>query len=173
MAERECVRCKAKKKNGLRCSRNTCKYSDMCFQHTKQKKGLQVKKSKIKNAGLGLYATKDFQKGQKIADYGGVVVSYSQYEKNPSGYGIHINKKEVLDGKSTQSGLARYANNCRKANKQKGECVRNKAKIKVNTRTKKGTLRATAKIKKGEEIFTSGYGEKWWEILTSFFAVSD
>ncbi len=161
MAERECVRCKAKKKNGLRCSRNTCKYSDMCFQHTKQKKGLQVKKSKIKNAGLGLYATKDFQKGQKIADYGGKVVSYAQYEKNPSGYGIHINKKEVLDGKSTQSGLARYANNCRKANKQKGECVRNKAKINVNTRTKKGALRATAKIKKGEEIFTSGYGQSF------------
>ena len=92
----------------------------MCFQHTKQKKGLQVKKSKIKNAGLGLYATKDFQNGQKIADYGGVVVSFAQYEKNPSGYGIHLNKKEVLDGKSTQSGLARYANNCRKVNKQKG-----------------------------------------------------
>ena len=163
MAERECVRCKAVKKNGMRCSRKTWKYSDMCFQHTKQKKGLQVKKSKIKKAGLGLYATKDFKKGQKIADYGGVaiVVSYAQYEQNPSGYGIHLNKKEVLDGKSTQSGLARYANNCRKANKQKRECVRNKAKIKVNTRTKKGTLRATEKIEKGEEIFTSGYGKSF------------
>ena len=39
--------------------------------------------------------------------------------------------------------------------------MRNKAKIKVNTRTKKGTLRATAKIKKGEEIFTSGYGQSF------------
>jgi len=42
--------------------------------------------------------------------YGGNVVSQNAYNQNPSGYGIHLNNNQVLDGKSTQSGTLTPAN---------------------------------------------------------------
>jgi hypothetical protein len=162
MSPRECVRCRAYKKNQRRCSRITCKYADYCYQHTKKEKGLQVKNSNIPNAGLGLFATKRFKKGEKIADFGGVLVPYSTYQSDPSGYGIHINKNKILDSKSTQSGLARYANNCRGVVTRRGSCKGNNSRIVVNTRQKSASLRATSSIASGREVYPSGYSRAFF-----------
>ena len=106
MSQTQCVRCRANKQNGDRCTRRTCKYSKYCYQHAKKLDGLRVTQSNIPNAGLGLFATKQFRKGQKVADYGGQIVSTASYRENPSGYGIQINRAVILDAKSqTQGGL--------------------------------------------------------------------
>jgi len=125
----------------------------MCFQHSKSTHGLQVKTSHIPNTGQGLYTTKTIKKGQKVASYGGNVVSQNAYNQKPSGYGIHLNKNQVLDGKSTQSGLGRYANTCKPANKKKGQCKGQNAKLAVNHRNQTASIKATKKIKAGELVY--------------------
>ena len=74
MSQTQCTRCIALKKNGAQCTRRTCKYSNMCWQHTKALKGLQIKPSGIRNAGLGLFTSKPFTNNQTIARFGGDIV---------------------------------------------------------------------------------------------------
>ena len=161
MSKRECTTCKANKVNGQRCSRTTCKYSTYCYQHTKMKKQLQVKKSNIKGSGQGLYTTKPIKKGDKIAGYGGVFKTKAQYETSDSGYGIYFNKNSILDGYSTLHGLGRYANDCRSQNKKAGECNGNNARFSTNTTKKTASLVATKGIKRNEEVFVN-YGNGYW-----------
>ena len=161
MSQRDCSRCTALTKQGTQCSRTTCKYANMCFQHSKSTHGLQVKNSHIPNTGQGLYTTKTIKKGQKVASYGGSVVSQNAYNQNPSGYGIHLNNNQVLDGKSTQSGLGRYANTCKTANKRLGQCKGQNAKLTVNHRNQTASIKATKKIKAGEEVYVP-YGNNFW-----------
>lgn len=162
MTQRSCVQCSARKKNGERCSRRTCKYSDKCFQHTKIDTGLQIKSSNINGAGQGLFATKDFKRNEKITSYGGTQVSLDTYRNNPSGYGFLITRNLILDASSTQSGWGRYANNCRNQNKQAGECRGNNAKIVGNTQRRTANIKATKNIKAGEEIFVP-YSRGYWK----------
>ena len=57
---RDCQRCQATCKGSeAQCRRITCKIADVCWQHLKSNFHLQVKKSRIPNAGLGLFTTKD------------------------------------------------------------------------------------------------------------------
>ncbi len=160
MSETQCSRCIALKKNGAQCTRNTCKYSNMCWQHTKSNKGLQIKPSGIPNTGLGLFTSKPFTNNQTIARFGGDIVPYEQYMMNPSGYGIHINNRTILDSKSTQSGMARYANTCKTENRRDGDCVSNNSRIVVNSRNQTASLKATRRIPTGNEVFAA-YGNRF------------
>jgi hypothetical protein len=66
-----------------------------------------------------------------------------------------------LDGKSTQSGLGRYANSCRAQDKRDGLCSGNNGKIVVDTKNKSARLKATRGIEEGTEMYIS-YGKKYW-----------
>ena len=165
MSQRQCKRCSAITKSGAQCSRTTCKYADQCYQHTQKNKGLQVKQSKIKGGGQGLYTTKPIKKGQNIAKYGGNIVSKVAYDKTEGGYGIQINKKQILDGRSTQSGLGRYANSCRTGNVKKKECKRQNAKLVVDNRKKTARVKATKNLKAGSEVYVP-YGRGFWKEST-------
>ena len=88
MSQRDCVRCSATTKKGDRCKRRTCKYSDMCHDHTRINKQLQVKKSAIEGSGQGLFTTKKIKVGEKIADYGGQLKTKTQYAADNTGNGI-------------------------------------------------------------------------------------
>jgi len=160
MSHRQCARCIALKKDGTQCTRRTCKYSNMCWQHTKALKGLQIKPSGIPNAGFGLFTSKPFTNNQTIARFGGDIVPYEQYRENPSGYGIHINNRTILDSKSTQSGMARYANTCKTENINNRHCTGNNSRIVVNSRNQTASLRATRRIPTGSEVFAS-YGNRF------------
>jgi len=161
MSQRDCVQCSATNKNGGRCSRRTCKYSDLCFQHTKKNKQLQVKTSGIQESGQGLYTTKRIKKGEKITDYGGKFKTKAEYDQTDSGYGIHFNQNLVLDGFSTQHGLGRYANDCRRENKRAGECSGNNARFSTNTQQRTASLKATKTIPRNTEVFVN-YGNEYW-----------
>lgn len=157
----------AENKNGERCNRRTCKYSDYCWQHTKIYKGLKLKKSNIPGANIGLFATKEFKKGQKIADYRGRIMSQAEYDKldNWEGvYGVEIKKGEVMNADTTQDGLGRYANHCRPKNIRAKHCKGNNAKISISHRgdDPKVSLKATKKIRPGQEIYVN-YGPNYWK----------
>lgn len=157
---RDCVRCSALKADGTQCSRRTCTYSSKCFQHTKRDAGIEIRRSNIANADLGLFATRRFRRGEVIAPYGGVVVARNVYGADPSGFGIHLNQNQVIDARSTQSGMARYANSCLRANIANGECGGNNARLTMSARYQRGSLKATRVIPAGSEIFTS-YGSNF------------
>ena len=160
MSVRECDRCHAiTKSSGLRCRRNTCIYAKYCFQHTRVKLGLYLAKSSIPNAGKGLFTLHPIKKKAKICDYTGELVRLAGFEGD---YGIQMNKKLVLDGRSTQSALGRYANYCRSKNKKKGECTGQNSRFVINNKKKTVYLKATKNIPAHGEIFVS-YGANYWK----------
>lgn len=158
----DCVRCEATTKSGKRCSRTTCKYAKYCYQHTRSLKKLEVRRSNIPEAGLGLFTLRDIKKGQVITPYGGVLVSPREYDASDSVYGIEFNKNQILDGASTQSSLGRYANSCRAGNIKKKQCKGQNARLSANKAKKTASVKATRNIKAGEEIFVS-YGRSYWK----------
>ena len=109
--EWECVQCSAQTKNGQQCSRWTCKYSDMCWQHTMRALGLKIAPSTIPGAGSGLFATRVFAEDSFICEYGGELVPRDEAEEEDykSEYVLAIDDDWVIDAKSTQSGLGRWA----------------------------------------------------------------
>ena len=106
---------------------------------------------------------KRIKKGAKIAKYKGTVKSQAEYDKKPSGYGVSVAGGRVIDAASTQSSIARYANNCRGADKKAKECRGNNAKFSINNRTTPPTvwIKATKNIAAGTEILLA-YGSGYW-----------
>ena len=168
MSVKVCIRCKAKTKNGRgpRCKRSTCKYGPYCFQHTRSIEGVEIKKSKLPGAGLGLFATRDFKKKSKISSYGGEIISDAVHNQRDSGYAIVIGRGRTgknLDGRATSSGNGRYVNSCRRQNRPR--CNRNNVhlpQVSIRNGVAKGKLTATRAIKAGSEIYAS-YGPGYWK----------
>lgn len=163
---RECVQCSAYTNSGLRCKRSTCKYPDMCWQHTRQIKRLSIGPSNIRGAGDGLFTMRSIPIGGAITEYGGVDVDADEFGRDDyqSHYGIKLNRHIVRDGKSTQSGLGRYANTCRAANVRANECTGNNARYSIDQRGDKiVTIKnmRNARIPAGSEIFVN-YGREFW-----------
>jgi uncharacterized protein len=163
---RECVRCHAltqrKTKSGrrIRCRLRACTTAKYCWIHGSKIKGLRVKPSQIKQAGLGLYTTRHFKKGQRLDKYKGEVMGSSsfdrRYPKNKlAQYGLTIGKHKFVDGRSTQSSWARYANDAR------GSRFRNNANLTAGNRKTWGGLVAKNNIPPNREVFTS-YGKSYW-----------
>jgi hypothetical protein len=161
---RECVRCAAETKNGDRCKRNTCIYSEFCHLHTKILFDLTLKKSKIPGAGKGLYTTVNIPKNKNISQYTGEIKSIEDFNADPSGYAVQIPKNKVVDAVSTQSAIARYANDCRTSNRKAKQCTGTNSKFVVTTRQgiTKIWLRATKNIPANSEIYIS-YGKQYWK----------
>ena len=162
MSVRKCVRCNALTNAKKRCKRQTCKYGPYCFQHTRSIEGVEIKKSKLPGAGLGLFATRKFKKGSRVTTYGGEVISQAESDRRDSGYALTIGRGRVLDGRATSSGNGRYVNSCRRSNRK--HCSSNNAQLPVLQRRNgrvKGTLRVSRTILPGSEIYAS-YGPNYW-----------
>lgn len=187
MSVRECNRCNARTTNGRQCTRNTCMYPRKCWQHFQKATGLELRNSRIPGAGKGLFvkrlSVKDIRdgktgiikKGSHFTSYLGVVKSLAQYTRERGSYGVNITKnpqtgaKEVVDAKSTQSCIARYANDCRPRNRTAGHCVGNNVGFGIMPGKRRGennTLVATKDIHPGEEIYAS-YGAPYWRAAAS------
>jgi hypothetical protein len=152
----KCVRCKFIKQNGQRCKRNTCIRKDYCWQHLRVKLGIDVRPSKLGvRAGKGLIAFKNFPKGSKVASYSGNIVP--TLEAKDSEYAVSWTRGKVVDSNSTQNSVGRYANTCRGADRKRKKCKGNNVKMNRDFRRKHIKLKATKKIKKGDEIFNT-YG---------------
>src|SRR4051812_42849349 len=95
------------------------------------KKKFIVKKSK---SGLGLFATKEFKRGERIVEYTGEHISHEEADKRGGKYLFIIDKKTCIDGKS-RTNIARYINHSCKPNAET-EVDEEKQKVYVLARKK-------------------------------------
>lgn len=166
MSERECDRCHAQTDAGTRCKNRTCTTGTYCWIHLKKIDHLRVKPSQIPHAGLGLYTTEDIHvpRGQEvpIIEYTGEHLTKRQLDRRYPGdtlaaYAIQIgDSNRYIDARSTQSSVARYANDCRGSRRQ---C---NATLEARDHDTRSFLTADRNIRANHEILTS-YGPNYWE----------
>jgi len=118
---------------------------------------VDIKKSKIPRAGNGLYAANDFVRGDFICWYMGFLIVKNMVENNyyDSDYLLKLPNKDLYIcaedekscyGRYINDGLSKYASNCR---------------FETYTDIYSAGIKATKKIKKGDELFIS-YGYEYW-----------
>jgi len=113
----QCRQCTGHRADGARCTRNTCKYLPMCFQHLRKEMGLVVKQSTIAAAGLGLFAARDFESGSWIAPVDGERLTKQQLDNRyddfldeiSAPYGVRVKNNEIADG-ALQRWVGHYSN---------------------------------------------------------------
>ncbi|MEK7604622.1 MAG: SET domain-containing protein [Patescibacteria group bacterium] len=108
--------------------------------------GVRVGRS---SAGLGLFATRSFKKGERIIEYFGRVISKEEEYSSRSKYLFEIHSRKTIDG-ATRENIARYINHSCKPNCEP-ELVRGRIFID-----------AIKTIKPGDE-FTYDYGEEYFD----------
>lgn len=67
------------------------------------------------SAGLGLFATRAFKKGERIIEYVGRTLSKAEEYSSRSKYLFEVNSRKTIDGMS-RSNIARYINHSCKPN---------------------------------------------------------
>ncbi|MDP3556369.1 MAG: SET domain-containing protein [Bacteroidota bacterium] len=125
---------------------------------------LLVKKSKLPNAGKGLFTTKPIKKNSKIIEYKGEIIDWKEYEKrvlvNRDGYLFYINKKRCIDAFDTPQHLARFANDAAGLGRVKG--LKNNANYEIFGN--KCYIVSSRDIEAGEEIFVN-YTKEYWDCV--------
>ncbi len=127
---------------------------------------LAIKPSQLPGAGMGLFAEKDFKKGDTIVKYEGEKITWKECIKRNNKqesvgcYYLFINNRKCIDAQHTLWALGRYANDATGFNRIPG--LRNNSRYEVE----KGEayIIASRNIKAGEEIFVS-YGRGYWNAL--------
>jgi len=153
-------RCTANNRRGTHCGSRTAK-GRYCFAHMRSESGLRVKRSTIPLAGMGLFAERDFARGDHIADYtGDQLIIRRDGDGGP--YCLALTQREAIDAARTNSGYGRWANDPRDPGRG-GEQQRRRpnAEFVLNPASRTGRLRATRAIRAGDEVFVS-YGAQYW-----------
>ena len=127
---------------------------------------LKVRKSRIPNAGNGLFTTSTIRKGDVVVEYKGENMSWDKclrrYGKKISqaSYLYFVSSKNCVDAQFTTDELARYANDAQGFNVRKG-LVNNAEYTNI-----KGVpyLVATKNIKPNSEILVD-YSGDYWEMM--------
>lgn len=99
------------------------------------------------SAGLGLFATRHYKKGERIIEYFGRTISNAEAYTSRSKYLFEVNKRRTIDG-TTRENMARYINHSCRPN---CEPEIERGRIFID---------AIRSIKKGEE-FHYDYGEEY------------
>ena len=151
-------RCVADTKIGGWCKQHT-KNGCLCWIHRAQLDGTQIKKSTIPNAGKGLFAKKDFGKGDAIVRYTGDMVKTENGEK-PEGfknshYVLELSEMRAIDAARTNAADGRLINSPKGFPQARANC-----RFAADHRRGIVTIRAQRKIKKGEELFIN-YGRNF------------
>lgn len=100
------------------------------------------------SAGLGLFATRTFKKGERIIEYFGRTLSREEEYTSRSKYLFEVHSRKTIDG-AVRTNIARYINHSCHPNCEP-ETVRGRVFID-----------AIKNIKAGEE-FTYDYGEEYF-----------
>lgn len=106
--------------------------------------GLRVKRS---SAGLGLFTTRPYKKGERIIEYFGREISKAEEYSSKSKYLFEVNSRKTIDG-TQRDNFARYINHSCKPN-----CEPNIVRGKI-------FIDALKNIKEGEEL-SYDYGEEY------------
>jgi SET domain-containing protein len=122
---------------------------------------LIVKKSRLPNAGKGLFTTKAIEKGSQIIEYRGEIIEWKEYAQrvkdNKDGYLFYVSRKKCIDAWATPQYKARFANDALGFTRVPG--IRNNAEYEVVG--DRAFIVATKNIAKGEEIYVD-YTREYW-----------
>ena len=110
-----------------------------CHIHSKSLYGVEVKTSTIPRSGLGLFACNRYGRENKDGDY--------------SPYAVKMSENKYMDC-ACERGIASYAN----ANPS-----HNNSRFSVSNTTNTVNLKATKRIRAGQEIFVS-YGKNYFKV---------
>ena len=152
-------RCVENTKAGCWCKLHT-RHGCLCWIHRVARDGLQIKKSTVPNAGLGLFARRAFKKGEIVARYTGDLIETQAGEDRRDGFGgskyvLEMSERVSVDAARTNTADGRMCNDPR------GSGKRANVKFSVNQQTKTATVRAKRAIAAGEELLLS-YGRGFW-----------
>jgi uncharacterized protein len=117
-------------------------------------------------AGMGLYAARAYRRGERIMEYTGELLNEEQFEARYGGeklgrYVLEISKKRFIDARdAATSGPARYVNDCRRGDKERGACKGNN--VQTRAHGKRAFLYAARSIAPGDELFWN-YGRSYWK----------
>ncbi len=130
-------------------------------------KHLFIKKSKLPNAGKGLFTKKEITKGIRIVEYKGKLRKWKEvkHEDGHNGYLMYITRNAVIDALPSTQALGRYANDANGSIRVEGL----KNNCEYVSEGKKCFIESLRPIKKGEEIFV-GYGREFWRLQTKIFS---
>lgn len=120
------------------------------WRMTTLNKKYQVKKS---SAGLGLFATDEFKKGELVIEYTGETITEAEANRRGGKYLFELNDSFTIDGKGREN-TARYLNHACKPN-----CY-----PELSEDEKQIFIFAKRKIQKGEEL-TYNYGKMYFNDL--------
>ena len=152
-------RCVENTKAGCWCKLHT-RHGCLCWIHRVARDGLQIRKSTVPNAGLGLFARRAFKKGEIVARYTGDLIETQAGEEHRDGFGgskyvLEMSERVSVDAARTNTADGRMCNDPR------GSGKRANVKFSVNQQTKTATVRAKRAIAAGEELLLS-YGRGFW-----------
>jgi len=127
---------------------------------------LKVSKSKLPNAGNGLFAKQSIEKGMVFCEYIGPIVGKKKKRKNGHDevleYGITVysptNEKWILDARTEAGKIV-----CKAAYANDGGDFSNAEFATFNDKPFRAFLQATKKIEEGDEVYVC-YGEEYWGI---------
>lgn len=155
-------RCIGITKAGHQCNRRTVKMLPTCYQHTKSKYGVEIKKSQIPNAGDGLFTLKEFKANDTIVPYSGEPLSNQQlvdrYGPLTAPYGANESYNHNVDTACKRS-LGSFINDAKNSN------FTNNARWSVNYNLPHGqqiSIKARVNIPAHREIFVD-YGREYWD----------
>lgn len=133
---------------------------------------LLVKRSRLPNAGKGLFTTKFIPKDSRIIQYRGEVIGWSDYnervKRGEDGYLFYFNRNYCIDAYNTPQYKARYANDAMGIVRIKG--VRNNSYY--ETEGDKCFIVASRDIKAGEEIYCD-YTRDYWKVIKHNIALKN
>ncbi len=114
---------------------------------------LRMSKLKVKRgqAGLGLFASKEYQKGDLIIEYTGETISEDEANRRGGKYLFRLNKERTIDGKG-RNNISRYINHSCRPN----------AYPELNENETQVHIYAKKKILPDDEI-TYNYGKDYFE----------
>ena len=167
----KCGQCRYRiEKENRRCKRRVCIGFPYCYQHLPKKMGIQIKKSEaLASIGInskGLYATRDFKKGEEIAPYNAPKISSNR----ASGRYDYCKRGKLLNNTvpyGMGDGDQIYDAACRRvpaslANSPYKTGKHSNAELVISKENNKPYLMAKKNIKAGSEILTR-YGKDYWK----------
>lgn len=125
-------------------------------------KYLFIKRSQIRQAGLGLFTKININKGACIIEYKGSLENWKDV-KDEDGYNVYLLRVDVrhaINALPYKKALGRFANDAKGINRVVG--LSNNAEYLIEG--KRCFIYATKGIKKGEEILVS-YGRSYWNLI--------
>lgn len=108
---------------------------------------------KRSSAGLGLYAGRDFKKGELVIEYTGEVISDEEAQRRGGRYLFELNDQWTIDGKG-RTNTARYINHSCKPN----------CRPELTDDEKQVFIYAKKTINQGDEL-TYNYGKYYFDMM--------